>query len=184
MTTKIVQGFDALRALEGTELVSAPWLRIDQRRIDAFAECTEDRQWIHVDPRRAAEGPYGGTIAHGYLVLSLLPVLWHRSCSIRGTGAALNYGLDRVRFLAPVRSGARVRARFKIESVRAAGSGLRVALHVTIEAFGSDEPVCVADAIFFYRAAAPTSAQATHPNGATRRSAGAPRRVRRSSNAR
>ncbi len=184
MATKIVQGFAGLRALEGSELLSAPWLRIDQRRIDAFAACTGDRQWIHTDPRRAAKGPYGGTIAHGYLVLSLLPVLWHRSCSIRGTGATINYGLDRVRFLAPVRCGTRVRARFSIASVRAVASGLRVALHVTVEAFGSEEPLCVADAIFLYRAAAPTHRQEAPPSDGDRRSLGAPRRARRSSNAR
>lgn len=184
MAATIVQGFSGLRALEGHELVSAPWLRVDQRRIDAFAACTDDRQWIHVDPVRAGEGPYGGTIAHGYLVLSLIPVLWHRSCHIREVGSVLNYGLDRVRFLAPVRSGARLRARFSIASVRAATFGLRVALHVAIEAYGSDAPVCVADAIFLYLGTAPTHEQEEHPNGAIRRSADSPRRVRRSSSAR
>ena len=184
MATKIVQGFEGLRALEGSELLSAPWLRIDQRRIDAFAACTDDRQWIHIDPLRAAKGPYGGTIAHGYLLLSLLPVLWHRSCSIRGTGAVLNYGLDRVRFLAPVRSGARVRARFSIASVRAVASGLRVALHATIETYGNEEAVCVADAVFLYRAAPPTLVQEAHSSGADRRSSGVPRRARRASSAR
>uniref|UniRef100_E6Q631 Putative NodN (Nodulation factor N) (Modular protein) n=1 Tax=mine drainage metagenome TaxID=410659 RepID=E6Q631_9ZZZZ len=184
MAAKIVLGFSGLRALEGSELVSAPWLRIDQRRIDAFAACTDDRQWIHVDPVRAATSLYGGTIAHGYLVLSLVPALWHRACSIREMGSVLNYGLDRVRFLAPVRSGARVRARFSIASVRAAASGLRVAMHVAIEAFGSEEPVCVADAIFLYRAPALTNSQGASPTGAGRRSAGALRRARRSATGR
>jgi len=179
MATRIVHGFAGLRALEGSELLSAPWLRIDQRRIDAFAACTGDRQWIHIDPVRAAKGPYGGTIAHGYLVLALLPELWHRACSIREIGAVLNYGLDRVRFLAPVRCGARVRARFSVANVRSAASGLRVALHVAIEAFGSEEALCVADAIFLYREPTATSAQAGDPNGAVRRSSGALRRARR-----
>jgi len=182
MAVKIVRGFSGLRALVGSELVSAPWLRVDQRRIDAFAACTDDRQWIHVDPVRAAKSSYGSTIAHGYLVLSLVPALWHRACSIREMGSVLNYGLDRVRFLAPVRSGARVRARFTIASVRAAASGLRVALHVAIEAFGSEEPVCVVDAIFLYRAPAPTSEQGAGPSGADRRSTGALRRARRFAN--
>uniref|UniRef100_E6PCH6 Putative NodN (Nodulation factor N) (Modular protein) n=1 Tax=mine drainage metagenome TaxID=410659 RepID=E6PCH6_9ZZZZ len=182
MAVKIVRGFSGLRALEGSELVSAPWLRVDQRRIDAFAACTDDRQWIHVDPVRSAKSSYGSTIAHGYLVLSLVPALWHRACNIREVGSVLNYGLDRVRFLAPVRSGARVRARFTIASVRAAASGLRVAMHVAIEAFGSEEAVCVVDAIFLYRAPASTSEQGASPSGAGRRSAGALRRARRSAN--
>ncbi len=184
MAARIVYGFSGLRALEGSELLSAPWLRIDQRRIDAFAACTDDRQWIHVDPLRAAKSAYGGTIAHGYLLLSLVPALWHRACEIREIGSVLNYGLDRVRFLAPLRSGSRVRGRFSIASVRASASGLRVALHVAIEAFGSEEPVCVADAIFLYRAPAPIPEQAARPNGGGRRSAGAARRARRSSSAR
>lgn len=184
MAARIVHGFSGLRALEGIELVSAPWLRIDQWRIDAFAACTDDRQWIHVDPVRAAKSAYGGTIAHGYLLLALVPALWHRACDIREIGSVLNYGLDRVRFLAPVRSGSRVRARFSISGVRAAASGLRVALHVTIEAFGSEEPVCVADAILLYRAVPAIPEQGERPNGVSRRSSGAPRRGRRSSSAR
>ena len=184
MAARIVYGFSGLRALEGSELLSAPWLRIDQRRIDAFAACTDDRQWIHVDPLRAAKSAYGGTIAHGYLLLSLVPALWHRACEIREIGSVLNYGLDRVRFLAPVRSGARVRARFSIASVRAVASGLRVALHATIETYGNEEAVCVADAVFLYRAAPPTLVQEARSSGVDRRSSGVPRRARRASSAR
>lgn len=123
------------------------WLRIDQDRIDAFAEATEDRQWIHVDADRAASGPFGGTIAHGYLTLSLLPHLTAGLLEVAGLAMAVNYGLDGVRFLQPVRAGARVRATTEIVAVAPAPQGFRVSARTTVEVEGSDKPALVAETI-------------------------------------
>ncbi|MDE2611850.1 MAG: MaoC family dehydratase, partial [Burkholderiales bacterium] len=105
-----------LRALVGQEIGTSDWVTVDQARIDRFADATGDQQWIHVDPVRAAAGPYGATIAHGYLTLSLLPHLFESGFAIDDQRMAVNYGLNRVRFLTPVRSGSRVRGRFTLRS--------------------------------------------------------------------
>ena len=136
-----------LSNLVGTELVGEEWLTIDQGRIDAFAGATSDFQWIHVDPERAAAGPFGATVAHGYLTLSLIPVLTEGVLDIRGVGATVNYGLDKVRFVQPVVVGSRVRARTEVTRVEESGQGYRVDLRVTIELEGSDRPALVADTI-------------------------------------
>ncbi len=129
--------------LVGSELGPSSWIAVTQERIDAFAAATDDSQWIHVDPERAADGPFGTTIAHGYLTLSLcVPMLYEL---LPATGAmAVNYGVDRVRFPAPVPSGSRVRGRFSVAAVENVASGERVTLEAVVECEGVDKPVCVA----------------------------------------
>jgi acyl dehydratase len=133
-----------LVALEaGLETEPSPWLEIDQARIDAFAAATEDRQSIHVDPEAAAASPYGRTVAHGFLTLSLLVHLWNQ-VGPPHDGVTLNYGLDRVRFPAPVPAGSRIRARFRVESVEEVLTGAQARIEATVEREGGDRPVCVA----------------------------------------
>src|SRR5271163_1176884 len=137
---------EALRALVGTEINLSDWLTIDQARIDAFAEVTGDYQWIHVDPVRAAAGPFGATIAHGFMTLSLLPMLsgqtWIKQPGVLG---ALNYGLDKVRFLTPVKCGARVRNRVRMLSLEDKGPGRTlIANESTMEIEGEEKPAFVA----------------------------------------
>jgi len=132
---------------EGTELGRSSWLTVEQSRIDAFADATDDRQWIHVDPIRASNGPYGTTIAHGYLVLSLLPALVSQSFRIDGVGARINYGLDKVRFPAPVKAGARIRAVVTLRSLIPASGGMQMGLRCAFEIHGHDKPGCVAETL-------------------------------------
>ena len=129
----------------GQELGPSRWLEITQERIDAFADATDDHQFIHVDPERAARGPFGTTVAHGYLTLSLLVPLWTDVYRHDGTG--INYGLNRVRFPAPVPSGSRIRARFRVESLEEIPGGAQATIAATVEREGSDKPVCVADLV-------------------------------------
>jgi acyl dehydratase len=126
----------------GEEIGVSSWLMIDQERIDAFADATEDRQFIHIDPAAAARTPFGGTIAHGFLSLSLLSRMGAEAILLpEATKMAINYGLDRVRFLAPVRSGKRVRGRFTLDSVEEKGPGQILMRHsVTVEIEGEDKP--------------------------------------------
>jgi acyl dehydratase len=138
-----------------TELVSgatatSPWLEIDQQRIDAFADATDDRQWIHVDSDAAARGPFGTTVAHGFLTLSLLVRLWSESSALDGFSTGINYGLNRVRFPAPVPVGSRVRAMFRVEDVEAVSGGVQLRVAATVEREGGDKPVCVAELLFRY----------------------------------
>ena len=126
------------------------WFRIDQDRIDAFAEATEDRQWIHVDPERAASGPFGATIAHGYLTLSLIPRLTAGLVEVGGTDMVVNYGLDKVRFLQPVTAGSRVRASSTITSAETTSQGTRAGVTVTIEIEGASRPALVANTIALF----------------------------------
>jgi len=137
---------DEIRALVGQEIGVSSWLAVDQDRIDSFAEATEDRQFIHTDPAAAAQTPFGGTIAHGFLSLSLLSRMGAEVLlAPEGVRMALNYGLDRVRFLAPVRSGKRVRGRFTLDSVeeRAPGQWL-FRYQVTVEIEGEEKPALTA----------------------------------------
>jgi acyl dehydratase len=126
------------------------WFEITQERIDAFADATEDHQWIHLDAERAAAGPFGSTIAHGYLTLSLLSHLASPLVSVGGAAMVMNYGLDRLRFLAPVPSGARVRARTEILSAEPTSRGVRLACEVTVEIEGSEKPALVANTLSLY----------------------------------
>ena len=136
-----------LSNLVGTDLVGDDWLTIDQGRVDAFAGATGDFQWIHVEPDRAAAGPFGATVAHGYLTLALIPMLTEGMLDVRGVSATINYGFDRVRFVQPVVVGSRLRARCEVTAVDESGQGYRVALRVTIEIEDSERPALVADTI-------------------------------------
>jgi acyl dehydratase len=137
----------ALADLVGAELGPTAWLEVTQQRIDAFAAATDDPQWIHVDRDRAASGPFGTTIAHGFLTLSLCLPLLHEVLPERGGGMALNYGLNRVRFPAPVPSGSRIRGRFRVLSLEATALGERATIEATVECEGVDKPVCVAELV-------------------------------------
>jgi len=139
---------DELRQRVGEELAVSDWLEITQERIDQFAEATGDHQWIHVDVARASkESPFGGTIAHGYLTLSLLAKFSQESISIGNIKMGVNYGLNRVRFTSPVRAGRRVRARFKLAVYDDIPGGAQLTWSVTIEVEGSEKPVCIAESI-------------------------------------
>jgi acyl dehydratase len=144
---RLFGGLDELLAAEGESLGPGDWLAVEQSRIDGFADATDDHQWIHVDPERAVNGPYGGTIAHGYLTLSLLPTLVGRLYRVDGVRLAVNYGLDRVRFPAPVPSGSLIRARSEVASVAAVDGGAQLVLHSEIERQGGSKPVCVAQTV-------------------------------------
>jgi acyl dehydratase len=128
----------------GAEYGPSDWLEVGQGRIDAFAAATEDRQSIHVDPELAAAGPFGTTVAHGFLTLSLLVHLWNQVAPAHD-GVTLNYGLNRVRFPAPVPAGSRIRAAFRVESVTEVEGGRQAAVLATFEREGGDKPVCVAE---------------------------------------
>ncbi len=134
----------------GAEFGPSSWADVTQERIDTFAEATGDRQWIHVDPERATAGPFGTTIAHGYLTLSLLPMMSYEVVPRQEGGMAVNYGLNRVRFPAPVPSGSRVRAAFRVDAVEEADWGYQATMTATIEREGGDKPVCVAELVFRY----------------------------------
>jgi acyl dehydratase len=137
-----------IQDLIGQELVSE-WREITQDRIDAFAGATDDHQWIHVDPERAAAGPFGTTIAHGYLTLSLLvPLFADALPPLDDRRMGLNYGLDRVRFPAPVPVGSRIRGRFTIESVEEVPGGFQAHVKATVEREGHEKPVCVAEPVY------------------------------------
>ncbi|MBA8817542.1 acyl dehydratase [Microbacterium halimionae] len=126
------------------------WFAIDQERIQAFADATEDWQWIHLDAERAASGPFGATIAHGYLTLSLVPRLTDGLLSVGAVGMVVNYGLDKVRFLQPVTSGSRVRATVTLRAVETTALGERAALTVTVEIEGSERPALVAETLALF----------------------------------
>ena len=134
-----------LAALEGQDVGASDWVAIDQSRIDQFAQATGDQQWIHVDPARAAAGPFGTTVAHGFLTLSLLPELAANAFAIADVRMGLNYGLDRVRFPSPVPVGSRLRAACVLKRFEAIEGGAQLTLAVTVEREGSAKPVCVAD---------------------------------------
>lgn len=147
---RIFTSADELKAAVGEPLGHSDWLEIDQRRIDLFADATGDRQWIHVDPERAAEGPFGTTIAHGYLTLSLLPLLVPQVLQVEGVRMGVNYGTNKVRFPSPVPVGSRLRATATLAEVTEAGGGVQVTTAVTVELEGGTKPVCVAESIARY----------------------------------
>jgi len=132
----------------GDEFGPSSWVEVSQSRIDAFAEATGDHQWIHVDRERAAAGPFGTTIAHGYLTLSLLSAMSFAVVPAGEGGMAVNYGLNRVRFPAPVPAGSRVRATFRVDAVEDFDGGSQVTMTATVEREGGSKPVCVAELVF------------------------------------
>ncbi len=143
----IFNSAEQLAASAGRDLGATEWLTLEQARIDAFAEATGDRQWIHVDVERARNGPFGATIAHGYLVLSLVSLFLPQLLEVRGATMGLNYGCDRVRFPAAVRAGSRIRGRGEIVSAEAVAGGVQIKIRVTVEVEGGEKPGCVADTL-------------------------------------
>ena len=136
-----------MQALVGTEIGLSEWVTVSQERIQLFAEATNDHQWIHLDAERAAAGPFGSTIAHGFLTLSLLPEMSASAFAVEGTRMGVNYGLNRVRFPAPVPSGSRLRGRFKLLAYEPLEGGAQLTVQVTMEREGSEKPVCIAESL-------------------------------------
>jgi acyl dehydratase len=145
MTT--FRGVDELKDAVGTRIGVSPWLDIDQDRVDRFADATDDHQWIHVDPGRARSGPFGGTIAHGYLTLSLISALSWQAYQVEGLAMAINYGANRVRFPAPVPVPSRVRGIVDLVSLEPQGSGYLMGTRVTVEIEDGEKPACVAEIV-------------------------------------
>lgn len=144
-----VNGLTEILALAGTELGHTNWREISQTRVDTFADATDDHQWIHVDPERAATGPFGGTIAHGYLTLALVIPLFGELLSINGVSVSINYGLNKVRFPSPVKVGSRVRLRGTVvDVVEVKGDGVEMVLDFIIEIDGEAKPACIAQAVY------------------------------------
>jgi len=139
-------------AAEGESLGTTSWMEVTQAKVDLFADATGDHQWIHTDPARAAEGPFGGTIAHGLFTLSLLPVFLHELYSVEGISMAVNYGLNKVRFPAPVPVGSRVRATSTIDAVEKLEGAAQGTISTVIEVEGTDRPACIVQSIVRYYA--------------------------------
>ncbi len=148
--TTTVNGIDAFHSLAGQHLGYSDWHLVDQARVDLFAQATGDYQWIHVDPERAATGPFGGTIAHGYLTLSLAPVLLGEVMKVEGASFGVNYGCNKVRFPSPVKVGTKLRLGASVASVEDVEGGVQVVLDVTFETEGADKPACVAQVVYRY----------------------------------
>jgi len=144
---KKFSGLDEFVAAEGAELGPTDWLEVTQDRVNLFADATDDHQWIHVDPERAANGPFGGTIAHGLLTLSLLPHFTHQLYTVDNIAMAINYGYNKVRFITPVRVGAKIRARAQIAKVDQLDGAVQATVTVTVEIDGSDKPAAVVESI-------------------------------------
>lgn len=145
---KVFRTLGELAACAGQEVAVSDWVEITQARIDLFAEATDDRQWIHVDVERARAGPFGAPIAHGFLTLSLLPKFFESSFEVTESKLGVNYGLNKVRFTAPVPVGSRLRARMRLDRAEPLeGGGLRMAWTVVIEREGAERPVCIAEAL-------------------------------------
>jgi len=142
----VIPGIDRLKDWVGREVAVTEWMTVTQEHIDEFADATGDDQWIHVDRERAArESPYGTTVAHGFLTLSLLPSFFMDAIEIQGARMGINYGLNRVRFTGPVPAGSRVRARFRLASAEDIEQGVQMVWNVTVELGGADKPVLVAE---------------------------------------
>ena len=144
---RTISGLDELKQAEGEELGVSDWHRISQADIDAFADVTGDHQWIHVDPERAKDTPFGGTIAHGYYTLSLAPMLTEQVMTLEGFAFAVNYGLNKVRFPAPVPVDSNVRMRARIAELSDIPGGAQMVMELTFEREGGDKPVCVAESV-------------------------------------
>jgi len=149
---RIFTSLDQLRSVIGEELGPSGWLEVDQKRIDLFADASDQRHWMHVDQEKAAAGPFGSTVAHGYLTLSLLPSFYPMLFLVDGVDMGINYGVNRVRFPSPVPTGSRLRATARITEVTDVPGGAQVTTVVTVERQGGDKPVCVAESISRYYA--------------------------------
>ncbi len=144
---RVFHGIDELQAALGEHLGFSDWHTVTQEQIDTFADATGDHQWIHVDPQRAASGPFGTTIAHGYLTLSLVPLLVTQVYGVQGVTMLLNYGANKVRFPAPVPSGSRIRGGVELVSLERAALGYQLVTRVTVDLEGSAKPACVAETV-------------------------------------
>jgi acyl dehydratase len=144
---RTITGLAELRDAEGQTLGTSGWREITQADVDAFADVTGDHQWIHVDPERARDTPFGGTIAHGYFTLSLAPALMNEVMELQGFTFAVNYGLNRVRFPAPMPVGGKVRATVKLKGLDDVPGGAQMTLELTFEREGGDKPVCIAETL-------------------------------------
>ena len=144
---RVFGGLDEVKAATGEQLGSSDWHLVTQEQVNLFADATEDHQWIHVDPKRAAAGPFGSTVAHGFLTLSLLPLLVAEVYRVEGLSMAVNYGLNKVRFPQPVRVGARIRGHGQLTEVAEAKLGLIATVVVTVEIDGEAKPGCVAESL-------------------------------------
>jgi acyl dehydratase len=149
MTTK-VETLDDLASFVGEELGTSSWVDVDQARINGFAHATDDHQWIHVDAERAKDGPFGETIAHGYLTLSLLIPMWTDILEVRDVHTKVNYGLNKVRFPSPVPSGSKIRAHATLTAFEAFPGGAQLTIDILVERQGGDRPACVAQLVFRY----------------------------------
>lgn len=146
-----IGGVSHLRDHVGQEVAVGDWFEVTQGRVNQFAEATEDRQWIHTDPERAAsESPFKATIAHGFLTLSLLSELAKRAMSVSGVRMSINYGLNRVRFVSPLPAGSRIRGRFTLSALKETGGGVQATWNVTVERDGGEKPCCVAEWLVRY----------------------------------
>ena len=146
----MAQRFDSVAgvlAAVGRDLGATEWMVLTQERIQRFADATDDHQWIHVDPVRAAAGPFGGCIAHGYLTLSLLPLLFETGFAIDDVKMGVNYGLNRVRFPAPVPAGSRLRGRFELLAYEPIAGGAQLTLRTTVELGAGGKPACIAESV-------------------------------------
>jgi acyl dehydratase len=144
---RVFTTFEEIEAAAGEEIGTSDWVEITQERVDQFADATDDHQWIHVDQEKAEAGPFGGTIAHGYLTLSLIPWLGSKVFSVETEGAKLNYGLNKVRFPNPVPVGARVRATITVGQITEIPAGRQLTMKCVIEIEGQDKPACVAETV-------------------------------------
>jgi len=148
MAITTIDGLDELRAAVGQDLGTSSWIEITQDRVDTFAEATGDHQWIHVDVERAkAESPFGGPIAHGYLTLSLTNLFLPEVVEVRGISSGVNYGVNKVRFPAPVPVGSRVRGHVRLETAEEVTGGVQTTMVITVEIEGAEKPACVVEAL-------------------------------------
>jgi acyl dehydratase len=147
-----IKGLDGLKEKVGEHLGYSEWHEVTQHQVDLFADATGDHQWIHVDPERAKSGPFGGTIAHGYLTLSMAPALLHEVLTVEGISMGLNYGINKLRFPAPVPVGAKLRVGAAVKSVDDVAGGVQLTLDATFEVDGQAKPACVAEIVYRYLA--------------------------------
>lgn len=152
MAQTVINGLGELEAAVGKALGTTDWLEITQERIDQFAQATGDDQWIHVDPERAKAGPFGATIAHGYLTMALSNYFLPQIVDVRGISMGINYGVDKVRFPVPVKVGSRVRGRAELVSVEAIKGGMQAKILIVIDIEGQEKPACVIESVSRYLA--------------------------------
>ena len=154
MSQRVIEGIEELKSLIGEEVGASDWFEVTQSRINDFADATEDHQWIHIDVERAkTDSPFGSTIAHGFLTLSLLPHFAAQAFTVRGNfKMGINYGLNRLRFISPVKSGSRVRARFTLQAVEDVAGGAQITWAVTVESEGGAKPALAAEWLVRYYA--------------------------------